>query len=70
MARSCFYCEKKRLVGMNVSHANNKTKKRSYPNLQWVRVVVGGGGGRTGGVQRVRACTRCIRTAGLVQKAA
>lgn len=64
MARSCFFCEKKRLVGNNVSHANNKTKKRSYPNLQWVRAVI------NGAAQRVRACTRCIRTAGLVQKAA
>lgn len=63
MARSCYYCEKKRLVGFNVSHANNKTKKRSYPNLQSVRAVVN----RT--VMRVNACTRCIRS-GVVQKAA
>lgn len=63
MARSCFYCEKKRLVGFNVSHANNKTKKRSYPNLQTVHAVV------AGAVMRINACTRCIRS-GLVQKAA
>lgn len=63
MARSCFYCEKKRLVGNNVSHANNKTKKKSFPNLQSVRVVV------KGAVMRVNACTRCLRS-GLVQKAA
>ncbi len=63
MARSCFYCEKKRLVGNNVSHANNKTKKKSFPNLQPVRAIV------KGTVMRVRACTRCIRS-GLVQKAA
>jgi large subunit ribosomal protein L28 len=63
MARSCFYCEKKRLVGNNVSHSNNKTKKKSFPNLQSVRAVV------KGAVMRVKACTRCIRS-GLVQKAA
>jgi large subunit ribosomal protein L28 len=63
MAHSCFYCEKKRLVGNNVSHANNKTKKKSYPNLQTVRAVV------KGAVMRVYACTRCIRS-GVVQKAA
>lgn len=63
MARSCYYCGKNRLVGNNVSHANNKTKKRSYPNLQSVRAVI------EGGVQRVRACTRCIRS-GVVAKAA
>ena len=63
MAQSCFYCEKKRLVGYNVSHANNKTKRRSYPNLQKVRAVV------DGAVRRVNVCTRCIRS-GSVQKAA
>ncbi len=63
MARSCHYCEKKRLVGNNVSHANNKTKKESYPNLQTVRALI------KGTVRRVYACTRCIRS-GLVQKAA
>ncbi len=63
MALSCFYCAKKRLVGNNVSHANNKTKKISLPNLQSVRVVV------NGAVQRVNACTRCIRS-GVVKKAA
>lgn len=63
MAQSCYYCEKKRLVGFNVSHAHNKTKKRSYPNLQQVRAVI------QGTVIRVKACTRCIRS-GVVQKAA
>ena len=63
MARTCYYCDKKRLVGMNVSHANNKTKRTSLPNLQSLRVVI------HGTVQRVRACTRCIRS-GLAQKAA
>ena len=63
MAQSCFYCEKKRLVGFNVSHANNKTKKRSYPNLQKVRASI------QGTIRHIYACTRCIRS-GLVQKAA
>lgn len=63
MALSCFYCSKKRLVGNNVSHANNRTKKVSLPNLQSIRVVV------KGAVMRVNACTRCIRS-GIPQKAA
>lgn len=63
MAQSCFYCEKKRLVGNNVSHSNNKTKRRFYPNVQRVHVVV------KGAVRHVLACTRCIRS-GIVQKAA
>lgn len=63
MARSCFYCDKKRQVGNVVSHSNNKTKTRSFPNLQTIRVVV------KGTVQRVMACTRCIRS-GVAMKAA
>jgi len=34
------YCQvtgKKPVSGHNVSHANNKTKRRFYPNLQWKR---------------------------------
>jgi large subunit ribosomal protein L28 len=63
MAWKCDICGKRPLVGNNVSHANNKTKRRTLPNLQKVRAVVDG---RT---QRVLACTRCIK-AGKVTKAA
>jgi large subunit ribosomal protein L28 len=34
MARVCQITGKKPLVGNNVSHANNKTKRRFFPNLQ------------------------------------
>jgi large subunit ribosomal protein L28 len=50
-------------VGNNVSHANNKTKRRTLPNLQKVRATV------EGRRERVLACTRCIK-AGKVVKAA
>lgn len=63
MAWKCDICGKRPLVGNNVSHANNKTKKKVYPNLQKVRAMV------DGKVDRVRACTRCIK-AGKVTKAA
>jgi large subunit ribosomal protein L28 len=63
MAWKCDICGKRPLVGNNVSHANNKTKTRSLPNLQKLRATVDG---RT---QRVLACTRCIK-AGKVVKAA
>ena len=53
--RACVVCEKGRRVGMNVSHANNKTKKVWEPNLQRVRALM------DGEVRRVYACTRCIR---------
>jgi len=63
MARSCGVCGKVGHVGNNVSHANNKTKRRWAPNLQRVRVVV------EGATKRINACTRCIRS-GKVQKSA
>ena len=34
MARECQVTGKKPMVGNNVSHANNKTKRRFLPNLQ------------------------------------
>jgi len=34
MARVCDITGKKVQVGNNVSHANNKTKRKFYPNLQ------------------------------------
>ena len=63
MARTCEICGKHRSVGNNVSHANNKTKRTWQASLQTVRAKVGGG------VRRILACTRCIRS-GRVQKAA
>ncbi len=63
MAFTCDICGKGALVGNNISHANNKTKKRSLPNLQRIRANV------NGSVKRLRVCTRCLK-AGKVQKAA
>lgn len=40
MARVCQITGKRPRVGNNVSHANNKTKRRFYPNLQKKRFFV------------------------------
>jgi len=37
MARVCEVTGKRPMVGNNVSHANNKTKRRFLPNLQYRR---------------------------------
>lgn len=37
MARVCQITGKKPIVGNNVSHANNRTKRRFLPNLQYRR---------------------------------
>ncbi len=64
MSATCFICAKGPSFGNNVSHANNKTRRRWNPNLQSVRAVVG-----NGSVRKIRVCTRCIRS-GAVKKAA
>jgi large subunit ribosomal protein L28 len=56
MARVCDVCGKGPITGHNVSHANNKTPRRWYPNLQRARVVV------NGVVRRIRVCTQCIKS--------
>jgi large subunit ribosomal protein L28 len=40
MSRKCQLSGVKPLVGNNVSHANNRTKRRQYPNLQSKKLFV------------------------------
>lgn len=56
MARVCYYCAKRPMVGNKISHSNIKTKIRHIPNLQNVRAMVDGVS------RRIYACTRCIRS--------
>ncbi len=58
----CEICGKKPLVGNNVSHAHNLTKRRFNPNLQNVRAIY------DGRVQKMMVCTNCIKS-GRVTKA-
>jgi large subunit ribosomal protein L28 len=63
MSKRCEICNKGPMFGNNVSHANNKTRRRFEPNLQSVRALV------NGAARRVRICTRCLK-AGKIVKAA
>lgn len=54
--RTCEICGKSPSVGQNVSHANNKTKRIIFPNLQTVRAKTAQGN------RRIRVCTRCLRS--------
>lgn len=38
MAKVCAVLGKKPMTGNNVSHANNRTKRRQLPNLQYKRI--------------------------------
>jgi large subunit ribosomal protein L28 len=56
-------CGKRPSTGNNVSHANNKTKRRWLPNLQTAKII-----DADGTRKRVRVCTSCI-SAGKIRKA-
>ncbi|MCK9244941.1 MAG: 50S ribosomal protein L28 [Candidatus Marinimicrobia bacterium] len=63
MSKICDICGKKPLYGNNVSHANNKTRRRWEPNLRKVRAV-----DSNGSVKTVKVCLACLKS-GVVQKA-
>ena len=58
MARKCQLTGKKPLVGNHVSHANNKTKRRQLPNLQYKKIFVP----ELGKTVRLRVSTSALRT--------
>jgi len=64
MSRVCEICGKGPTVGNNVSHANNKTRTRWYPNLQKVRCL------QNGQVKRIRVCTSCLKAGKVVKPSA
>ena len=62
MAKVCAICGKKPGFGHSRSHSMVATKRRFEPNLQRVRVLIGGS------PTRAYVCTRCLK-AGKVEKA-
>ena len=58
MSRRCQMTGKGVLTGNNVSHANNKTRRRFLPNLQETALL----SDALGHAVRVRLSTRAIRT--------
>jgi large subunit ribosomal protein L28 len=61
MSRVCEICGKGPSFGNNVSHANNKTSRVWYPNLQKIKAL------RNGSVKSIKVCTRCIRSGHVVK---
>ncbi|MDU7693246.1 MAG: 50S ribosomal protein L28 [Helicobacter sp.] len=57
MARKCILTGKKPLVGNNVSHANNKTKRRLLPNLRTIRIKT-----EDGSRLKIRVAASTLRT--------
>jgi large subunit ribosomal protein L28 len=58
MARRCAVTGKGVMFGNNVSHANNKNRRRFHPNLQETSVL----SDALGGTVRLRLSTNAIRT--------
>ena len=56
MSKRCEICGKGPMVGHNVSHSHNLTKRRWLPNLQKIKVKV------NGSTKRLRVCTSCIKS--------
>jgi large subunit ribosomal protein L28 len=61
MSRMCEVCGKKPLVGHNISHAHNLTKRRFNPNLQRLRIL------QKGRVKKMMVCTSCIKSGHIVK---
>lgn len=75
MAKRCQVTGKKPLVGNNVSHANNKTKRRFLPNLhkkrfylesegRWIRLKVSARGIKTITKKGIEAVVKKMRAKG------
>ena len=58
MARRCAITGKKPISGHNVSHANNRTKRKFLPNLITKRIFVP----ETGQTVRLKISTSALRT--------
>lgn len=58
MSRRCAITGKGGLAGNNVSHANNRTKRRQLPNLQRKRIFIP----ELGRTVRVRISVSTLRT--------
>jgi large subunit ribosomal protein L28 len=56
MAKKCDICGKGPMVGHNVSHAHNLTKRRWMPNIKKLRIAEGSS------AKYAYVCTRCLRS--------
>ncbi len=57
MSRKCAITGKGPMVGNNVSHAHNKTKRRFLPNLRTVRITL-----EDGTTRKVKVAASTLRT--------
>jgi large subunit ribosomal protein L28 len=63
MAQICDICGKGRMLGNQISHAHNVSRRDWKPNLKSVRAQI------NGGTTRLKVCTRCLRSGKIVKAA-
>ena len=61
MSQRCDVCDKGPLFGNNVSHANNKTRRRFNPNLKKIKGIY------QGSTKNMKVCTRCLKAGKVVK---
>ena len=57
MSKRCAITGKEPMIGNNVSHANNKTKRRFLPNLRTIRVTL-----EDGTTRKIKVAASTLRT--------
>ena len=57
MSKRCAITGKGPMIGNNVSHANNKTKRRFLPNLRTIRVTL-----EDGTKRKIKVAASTLRT--------
>ena len=57
MSKICAMTGKGPMIGNNVSHANNKTKRRFLPNLRTIRVTL-----EDGTTRKIKVAASTLRT--------
>ncbi|OGS43198.1 MAG: 50S ribosomal protein L28 [Elusimicrobia bacterium RIFOXYD2_FULL_34_15] len=63
MAFKCIICDKRSVSGNNVSHSHKASKRRFKPNLQKIKILLGGI------KQSAYVCTKCIKSGRIVKAA-
>ena len=63
MSKQCYSCGKKPHIGMTVSHSMHHTKRKWFPNLQKVNIMIKG--------KKIKEyiCTKCLKSGKIVKAA-
>ena len=56
MSYKCVVCGKQAVTGNKVSHSKRHTRTKWLPNLQNIKIVIGGQ------TKKAKVCTNCIRS--------